>query len=95
MECKSILLVQNPFIGYDSHIVIRFQWCFLQIKQLLELQTKSAIRDRLGKLPHGLKAAYDEIYGKILSRNKHERVLANRAFMWVMFACEPLKAPTS
>ncbi|RYP57916.1 hypothetical protein DL770_010551 [Monosporascus sp. CRB-9-2] len=69
-----------------------FQWVFLQIKQLLELETEAAIRDRLGRLPTGLKATYDEIYGKVQARHKHDKVLANRAFMWVMCACEPLSS---
>src|SRR5687767_13651681 len=67
----------------------RFQWVFLQIKQLLELETEAAIRDRLGRLPTGLKATYDEIYGKIQARHEHDKTLADRAFMWVMCAYEP------
>ncbi|KAE8440485.1 hypothetical protein EG329_007429 [Mollisiaceae sp. DMI_Dod_QoI] len=69
-----------------------FQWVFLQTRQLLELQTEAAVRDRLGKLPVGLNAAYGEIYSKIAARNEHEKVLADRAFMWVMCACKPLKS---
>ncbi|RYP17500.1 hypothetical protein DL765_004464 [Monosporascus sp. GIB2] len=69
-----------------------FQWVYLQIKQLLELETEAAIRDRLGRLPTGLKATYDEIYGKVHARHKHDKALADRAFMWVMCACEPLSS---
>ena len=65
---------------------------FLQIKQILELETEAAIRDRLGKLPPTLEAAYDEIYEKINARNKHDRALADRAFKWVMCAIQPLKS---
>ncbi|KAK0701566.1 ankyrin repeat-containing domain protein [Lasiosphaeria miniovina] len=67
-----------------------FQWAYLQVKQLLELRTEAAVRDRLGRLPIGLEAAYDEIYAKIAARNQHERILADRAFTWVMCACHPL-----
>ena len=49
-----------------------------------------AIRDRLGKLPANLKAAYDEIYQKIATRNVHDKAVADRAFQWVMCALEPL-----
>ncbi|RYP07284.1 hypothetical protein DL764_002599 [Monosporascus ibericus] len=69
-----------------------FQWVFLGIKQLLELETEAAIRDRLGRLPTGLKATYDEIYSKIEARHKHDKTLADRAFMWVMCAREPLSS---
>jgi hypothetical protein len=51
-----------------------------------------AIRDRLGKLPIGLQATYDEIYSKIAARNEHEKVLADRAFKLVMCACKPLES---
>ncbi|KAH6627042.1 hypothetical protein B0J18DRAFT_157987 [Chaetomium sp. MPI-SDFR-AT-0129] len=66
-----------------------FQWVFLQTKQLLELETEPAIRDRLGKIPPDLEATYDEIYGKIQTRNHHDRILADRAFQWVMCARTP------
>ncbi|KAK3369443.1 ankyrin repeat-containing domain protein [Lasiosphaeria ovina] len=69
-----------------------FQWANLQIKQLLNLETSAAIRDRLGKLPHDLKEAYDEIYAKIATRNEHDRILADRAFMWVICAAYPLRS---
>ncbi|KAI0514341.1 ankyrin repeat-containing domain protein [Xylaria bambusicola] len=67
-----------------------FQWAFLQINELLGLQTERAIRDRLGGLPTSLKEAYDEIYEKIKNRNEYDRVLADNAFKWVACACEPL-----
>ena len=68
----------------------RFQWVHLQVKQILDLETEEAVRDRLGKLPSGLKATYDEIYGKVKARNKHDRAVADRALRWVMCACTPL-----
>ena len=57
----------------------RFQWAFLQIKQLLDLLQEEHIRERLGKLPKDLKDAYDEIYNGISEREKQ---VANRAFQW-------------
>ncbi|KAH6714543.1 ankyrin repeat-containing domain protein [Leptodontidium sp. MPI-SDFR-AT-0119] len=68
-----------------------FQWVYLQIKQILDLESEEAIRDRLGKLPTGLKATYDEIYGK-KAQNKHDKALADRALMWVMCAYKPLSS---
>ncbi|KAI0537878.1 hypothetical protein GGR58DRAFT_325662 [Xylaria digitata] len=69
-----------------------FQWAFLQINELLGLETQAAIRSRLGRLPDGLKTAYDEIYGKIKDRSKHDRTLVENAFKWVACALRPLKS---
>ncbi|KAI1357489.1 hypothetical protein F5Y08DRAFT_352320 [Xylaria arbuscula] len=67
-----------------------FQWAFLQINELLELETESAIRRRLDSLPADLKVAYDEIYGKIKARDEHDAALADRAFKLVACAGIPL-----
>jgi hypothetical protein len=64
----------------------------LQIKEILSLETNEAIRDRLGKLPSGLKATHDEIYDKIKARNKHDKALVERAIIWVMCAYHPLNS---
>lgn len=64
-----------------------FQWVFLQIKQLLDLDLEEDILDALGKLPQDLKHAYDEIYNAM---TKVEKRIADRAFQWVMCACKPL-----
>ncbi|KAI1752087.1 hypothetical protein F4782DRAFT_155191 [Xylaria castorea] len=69
-----------------------FQWAFLQIKEILRLETESAIRDRLGKLPADLDTAYDEIYTKIKNRNKHDRAFADNAFKLVACAYKPLSS---
>ncbi|KAI0547823.1 hypothetical protein F4679DRAFT_552833 [Xylaria curta] len=69
-----------------------FQWAFLQIKEILLLETETAVRDRLGKLPADLKTAYDEIYSKIQNGHRHERSLADNAFKWVACAKEPLSS---
>ncbi|KUM61479.1 hypothetical protein ACN42_g5642 [Penicillium freii] len=68
-----------------------FQWAYLQIKQVLELPTERDIRDRLGRLPIGLKEAYDEIYGEI-AKFQHAKALVDRACKWVMSACTPLSS---
>ncbi|KAJ3574775.1 hypothetical protein NPX13_g4254 [Xylaria arbuscula] len=67
-----------------------FQWAFLQINELLELETEIAIRRRLDSLPADLKVAYDEIYGKIKARDEHDATLADRAFKLVACAGRPL-----
>ncbi|ERT02395.1 hypothetical protein HMPREF1624_00693 [Sporothrix schenckii ATCC 58251] len=67
-----------------------FQWAYLQINQILGLQTQAAIRNRLGKLPIGLKSTYDEIYNQISSGDDHDKAIADRAFMWVACAIKPL-----
>jgi ankyrin repeat protein len=64
----------------------------LQIKQILKCTSEKAIRNRLGKLPSDLKAAYDEIYNEIKDMDEHDKALADRAFMWAMCACKPLSS---
>ncbi|KAJ2995025.1 hypothetical protein NUW58_g1386 [Xylaria curta] len=85
--------LQNEIVGvlFDKSQGM-FQWAFLQINEILDLETESAIRDRLGKLPSSLKSAYDEIYDRIKSRHKKDRDLADRAFKLVACACEPLSS---
>lgn len=68
----------------------RFQWVALQIAGLRELCSERDIRNRLGKLPETLKAAYDESYDKIQSQKESAPMIANRAFQWVMCSCWPL-----
>ncbi|KAF2452875.1 hypothetical protein BDY21DRAFT_150021 [Lineolata rhizophorae] len=65
-----------------------FQWAALQVKQILELKYEGAIRDRLGKLPEGLKSAYDEIYAKIKT-DPCQKAIAERVFQWVMCSAVP------
>ncbi|KAI1426827.1 ankyrin repeat-containing domain protein [Xylaria sp. FL1777] len=69
-----------------------FQWVFLQIKQILRLETEAAILDRLGKLPPDLKTTYDEIYEGINARNEHDKAIADNAFKWVMCADPPFNS---
>ena len=60
------------------------------MKQLLNLESEAAIRDRLGKLPVGLKDTYDEIYRNIQNRDPHDRNLAENAFKLVASARQAL-----
>lgn len=88
-ECK-IQRATSIRVRLILKILNRFQWAVLQIKQILRLETETAILDRLGKLPADLKAAYDEIYDKVKALHKNDRALADNAFKWVAAACEPL-----
>ncbi|KAK2732411.1 hypothetical protein FQN57_002913 [Myotisia sp. PD_48] len=69
-----------------------FQWARLQIEQVLALKTERAIRNRLGRLPVGLKAAYDEIYSNIHNAEPTEKQVAIRALQFVMCASQPPNA---
>ncbi|KAI0452862.1 hypothetical protein F5B21DRAFT_505938 [Xylaria acuta] len=69
-----------------------FQWVFLQTKEILYLETETAILDRVGKLPSSLDTAYNEIYTKIKDGNKHDRALADNASKWVTCARKPLES---
>ncbi|KAI0162220.1 hypothetical protein GGR57DRAFT_517591 [Xylariaceae sp. FL1272] len=68
-----------------------FQWAMLQIKQLLNLRSETEIRSRLGKLPRGLKAAYDEIFANIEGLEDYARISTFRALRWLMCAYHPLQ----
>ena len=69
----------------------RFQWADLQIRQVLELDLDSEIRERLGNLPKDLEAAYDEIFDRIQNMKGHKPQIAIRAFQWVMSFSESLE----
>ncbi|KAL1982086.1 hypothetical protein VTN96DRAFT_1741 [Rasamsonia emersonii] len=73
-------------------IKLRFQWAALQIAEILSLELESDIRDRLGRLPDDLRAAYDEIYDKIRRSKGIKGKIAIRAFQWVTYCREPLEA---
>jgi ankyrin repeat protein len=66
----------------------------LQIDQLLSLERLRDIKDRLGKLPIGLRNAYDEIYTAIQNQEGSLPEIANRTFQWVMCSCIPLSPST-
>lgn len=58
--------------------------------ELLALHRESDIRERLGRLPASLKAAYDEIYERVQQQPGSSQILAIRAFQWVMCSTVPL-----
>ncbi|KAI3320902.1 ankyrin [Xylariaceae sp. AK1471] len=68
-----------------------FQWAALHIDDLLGLQLEKDIRERVHKLPEGLKEAYDGIYEQILGKKGSASAVAIRAFQWLMCSLhEPL-----
>lgn len=69
----------------------RFQWASLQISQLLELERERDVRARLGSLPEGLTATYDEIYTKIQCQKGSKPTVARRALQWIFSSHIPLK----
>ncbi|KAJ5712489.1 Major facilitator superfamily domain general substrate transporter [Penicillium malachiteum] len=66
-----------------------FQLVKLQIPYLMDCGLKQDVFAQLEKMPKDLTKAYEEIYHK-LSQNLNQKKLADRAFMWVMCAYEPL-----
>ncbi|KAK1238154.1 hypothetical protein MKX08_002733 [Trichoderma sp. CBMAI-0020] len=64
-----------------------FRWAFLQIAQLIECDSPEDVETRLGQLPKGLTAAYDELYTK---PGSHDEIYLQRAVKWVMHAHKPL-----
>lgn len=67
-----------------------FQYAFLQIGQLMSLDNKKDIQDRLKRLPTGLTSTYDEIYQKIMARSPHSRDVTLRAIKFVLGSDKPV-----
>lgn len=67
-----------------------FQYAFLQIGQLMSLDNKKDIQDRLKRLPTGLTSTYDDIYQKIMARSPHSRDVTLRAIKVVLGSDEPI-----
>jgi ankyrin repeat domain-containing protein 50 len=65
---------------------------FLQLEQLRNCHSEAAVKSRLKTLPIGLSNTYHEIYREIEELEEHDLEMANRAFMWVMYAREPLSS---
>ncbi|KAF3019814.1 hypothetical protein E8E14_012763 [Neopestalotiopsis sp. 37M] len=64
-----------------------FRWAYLHIEQLATINSPKEVLARLGNLPQGLDATYDELYKK----NKgYDEMCLQRAVKWVMHACQPL-----
>ncbi|KAK2015697.1 ankyrin [Colletotrichum eremochloae] len=64
-----------------------FRWAFMQIDQLIKYDSPEDVKERLGKLPKGLTAAYDELYAK---PGSHDEIYLQRAVKWVMHSQVPL-----
>lgn len=62
--------------------------------QLGRLGLEGDIRKRLGRLPKGLKEAYDEIFDRIESAEGSQPGIAIRAFTWIMLSFESLPSDT-
>ncbi|RPB17905.1 hypothetical protein L211DRAFT_854672, partial [Terfezia boudieri ATCC MYA-4762] len=67
-----------------------FQWVKLQLQFLVSMKVERDIRQKLGKAPKGLMAAYDQIYSLIESEEEYGREAAKCALMWVMCTAMPL-----
>ncbi|KAH0420269.1 hypothetical protein CcaCcLH18_14102 [Colletotrichum camelliae] len=70
-----------------------FQWAALQIQQLnrLSVWSESNISNHLEIAPKGLEAAYDVVWGQIQDMPRGQVSMAQRAFLWVVCAFEPLQ----
>ncbi|RPB20958.1 hypothetical protein L211DRAFT_462101, partial [Terfezia boudieri ATCC MYA-4762] len=67
-----------------------FQWVKLQLQFLVSMKVEEDIRQKLGKAPKGLMAAYDQIYSLIEDEEEYGREAAKCALMWVMCTVMPL-----
>ncbi|KAL3293671.1 vegetatible incompatibility protein HET-E-1 [Colletotrichum asianum] len=69
-----------------------FQWAALQIQQLnrLSVWSRSNISEHLEIAPKGLEAAYDVVWEQIQDMPRGQACMAQRAFLWVLCAFEPL-----
>lgn len=66
-----------------------FLFASLQMQQLRDCNTQTALRDRLSKLPDSLSNAYEEIYHRATS-DPNERKFLERALRWVLCSARPL-----
>lgn len=66
-----------------------FLFASLQIQQLLNCNTQTALRNRLSKLPQSLNLIYEDIYNCATS-DPDERKLVDRALRWVLCSARPL-----
>ncbi|KAL7946381.1 hypothetical protein V8C42DRAFT_352616 [Trichoderma barbatum] len=66
-----------------------FRWAYLQMDQLSKIREENSLKERLGKLPKTLNAAYEEIFQRI-EENGGGKTL-ERAVKWVMCVQYPLR----
>ena len=60
----------------------------MQLSHLLQLERESDIRQRLGKLPRDLTAAYDEIYSLIKTQDGSKPTVALQVIQWLLSSAE-------
>ncbi|KAJ5497544.1 hypothetical protein N7463_009531 [Penicillium fimorum] len=93
------LAKKNPFIGRLKSKILdtllercqgMFQWAALQAHQIQKCKTESSVWKRLENLPDGIQKAYDEAWSQIEELEEPDKILANRAMLWIMAAERPL-----
>ncbi|KAF8429793.1 hypothetical protein EV426DRAFT_570832 [Tirmania nivea] len=67
-----------------------FQWVKLQLQFLVSMKVEQDIRQKLGKAPKDLTAAYDQIYSLIEDEEEYGREAAKCALMLVECMVQPL-----
>ncbi|RAH82034.1 ankyrin [Aspergillus japonicus CBS 114.51] len=67
-----------------------FQWVYLQIANLKTCEISADILNGIDEMPTELPKAYEHIY-KSISQRSVQKMIVDRAFMWVMYSCVPLK----
>ncbi|PLN83429.1 ankyrin repeat-containing domain protein [Aspergillus taichungensis] len=71
-----------------------FLWVDLQLINLCRISKSKQdelVRDTLTSLPQGLEKTYDQILKQIEDNGGYMRTLAERSFMWVLYADRPLR----
>ena len=93
------LAKKAPFFGRLKSKVIdallercqgMFQWAALQTHQIQKCKTESSVWKRLENLPDDLQKAYDEAWSQVEELEEPDKLLTNRAMLWVMAAERPL-----
>ncbi|CAG7966071.1 unnamed protein product [Penicillium nalgiovense] len=67
-----------------------FQWAALQVHQIQKCKTESSVWKRLENLPDDIQKAYDEAWSQIEDLEEPDKIITNRAMLWVMAAERPL-----
>ncbi|ORY68872.1 uncharacterized protein BCR38DRAFT_455710 [Pseudomassariella vexata] len=70
-----------------------FRWASLQLDELCEQHTDSAIEERIGKLPKTLEELYEEIHSRIEKYDSNaDRQYAQNALSWLLCSRRTLKS---
>ena len=65
----------------------RFRWVALQLNELKECRTRTAVKKQLADLPEGLEETYDRI---LLGIKKKDHCYLKTFLQWLSFAVRPL-----